>query len=387
MKHRRRMELLLGGSLDLSTRPEVTHSMSQAGIKSLQDGRLDDDCSDSDQHTALRVPSRGSCASAATKAQHLLSLHAGRHERSSICQHQSGSAKLQAPQASDRAASSDPCRPCLPITRQDSAAPDPNPNQAVHRAPAPGPSLVIQNVLWPLPSCPETADLLAASPCPRGHRHYINSHGQLVVDSVSAPRSSLNQALLHLTGLHQLPPAQQPILSLAPPGAPPARPSCTPCWPTYLHATSTQAACSSTSTTRGTGFFTSPAAGTGSQGWPHGAGALPHLNPALAQVTLLTASAAAMASAAGAAFLDCELFGSQLQAGQAAAVAAAAAGVRACGRAADLARVAPLTMEEQQVLVEAVRGQVHAGSFLAAGKELCKRMVAKLRVKVKAWMC
>ncbi|GFH10050.1 hypothetical protein HaLaN_05295, partial [Haematococcus lacustris] len=214
--------------------------------------------------------------------------------------------------------------------RQDSAAPDPNPNQAVHRAPAPGPSLVLQNVLWPLPSCPETADLLAASPCPGGHRHYINSHGQLVVDS---------------------------------------------------------AACSSTSTTRGTGFFTSPAAGTGSQGRPHGAGALPHLNPVLAQVTLLTASAAAIASAAGAAFLDCELFGSQLQAGQAAAVAAAAAGVRACGRAADLARAAPLTMEEQQVLVEAVRGQVQAGSFLAAGKELCKRMVAKLRVKVKAWMC
>ncbi|KAL6748199.1 hypothetical protein V8C86DRAFT_3147056 [Haematococcus lacustris] len=73
-----------------------------------------------------------------------------------------------------------------------------------------------QGVLWPVANCPETADFLAAQPCPPGQRYYVNQQGAVVMACAKRVCSHVNQKLAHGAGLGGLTQELQPIMDLMP---------------------------------------------------------------------------------------------------------------------------------------------------------------------------
>ncbi|KAL6745710.1 hypothetical protein V8C86DRAFT_3150786 [Haematococcus lacustris] len=73
-----------------------------------------------------------------------------------------------------------------------------------------------QGVLWPVANCTETADFLAAQPCPPGQRYYVNQQGAVVMACAKRVCSHVNQKLAHGAGLGGLTQELQPIMDLMP---------------------------------------------------------------------------------------------------------------------------------------------------------------------------
>ncbi|KAL6744984.1 hypothetical protein V8C86DRAFT_3151888 [Haematococcus lacustris] len=243
-------------------------------------------------------------------------------------------------------------------------------------------SVVIQSILWPVPSCPETAELMATHPCPPAQRYYVNSHGGLVTAYAGSTRHPLNQALLQLTHLHQLPAAQQPIISLAPQSTLSFSGTCTPCSSASLSTTSTTSATSSQAQT----FYRSSTTGSSCEhgdillqpeDMQHCTHAVATASQMMAAVTRLSAEAAARAAHVGALALDCELFGTELVAEHAAAVVTAAAAVRVCGLASAAAGAAPLGEGELQRLLSQVAALSGQGQGSQGGAR--ERLLALFR--------
>ncbi|KAL6763253.1 hypothetical protein V8C86DRAFT_342905, partial [Haematococcus lacustris] len=111
--------------------------------------------------------------------------------------------------------------------------PSPSPSPSLKPSPSPSPAYSVktsvfsslgslpmaqgaQGILWPVLPCHETADFLAAHPCPRAHRYFTNQQGQVVLAGASRVRSPINQTLLRWAKLDDLPPERQPIADLMP---------------------------------------------------------------------------------------------------------------------------------------------------------------------------